>query len=42
VLLAYTAEVNAKDNLGQTPLRRAELKNHKEIAELLREHGGCE
>ena len=32
------AEVNAKDNLGETPLHRAELKHHKDVVRLLLEY----
>lgn len=45
-LLANKADVNARDNYGWTPLGEASLKSHKEkkgrkdVAELLRQHGG--
>jgi ankyrin repeat protein len=39
-LLAHGAEVNAKSFRGETPLSRAELNGQKDIAELLRRHGG--
>jgi len=38
--LASGADVNAKDEDGETPLGWAELRNHTEIATLLRKHGG--
>jgi ankyrin repeat protein len=42
LLLANKADVNAKDNIGYTPLHVAVVKNYKEVAELLRQHGGVE
>jgi ankyrin repeat protein len=42
LLLANKAEVNAKDNRGNTPLHLAAAKGHKDVAELLRQHGGQE
>jgi ankyrin repeat protein len=42
LLLANKAEVNVKDNDGETPRQAAEAMGHKEIAELLRQHGGHE
>ncbi len=37
------ADVNAKDNKVMTPLRLAvDYKGHKDVAELLRQHGGHE
>jgi ankyrin repeat protein len=42
LLLASKAEVNAKSNGGQTPLRVAVLHGHTDVAELLRQHGGHE
>jgi ankyrin repeat protein len=41
-LLAHGADVNAKDNGGKTPLKWAEDDGHKELAEMLRQHGGIE
>ena len=38
--LAAGTDVNAKDVVGKTPLDFAESKEHKEIADLLRKHGG--
>ena len=40
LLIAAGADVNAKDVEGQTPLDWAEEEKHKEIADLLRKHGG--
>ena len=40
LLIANGAEVNAKDNLGWTPLDFAIIRNHTETADLLRKHGG--
>jgi len=34
--------VNAKDNTGATPLHLAIAKGQKDIADLLRQHGGKE
>jgi ankyrin repeat protein len=42
LLLANKAEVNAKDNLGNTPSHIAAIIGHKDIVELLRQHGGHE
>ena len=39
MLLANHAEVNARDNLGWTPLDWAEANHHKDMVELLRQHG---
>jgi len=40
LLLSKGAEVNAKDNDGKTPLQVAEGQGEKELAKLLRQHGG--
>ena len=40
LLIAKGADVNAKDNGGYTQLDVAILRNHSEIADLLRKHGG--
>jgi len=42
MLLAKGANVNAKDNEGKTPMKIAEEKGRKNVAELLRRHGGQE
>jgi ankyrin repeat protein len=42
LLLAYKADVNATNNVGETPLYFADGLNHKEAADLLRQHGGHE
>jgi len=43
LLLAHGDEINAKDNLGRTPLcQAATYKDEKDVAELLRQHGGHE
>ncbi len=41
-LLASKADVNAKDKEGVTPLHFAAGGGHKNVAELLRQHGGKE
>jgi ankyrin repeat protein len=38
--IANGADVNAKDEDGETPLDWVIEKNHTEIADLLRKHGG--
>jgi ankyrin repeat protein len=40
LLIANGAEINAKSKYGETPLDLAVSKDHKEVAELLRQHGG--
>jgi hypothetical protein len=40
LLIAEGADVNAKDDRGETSLDWAEETNNKEIADLLRKHGG--
>jgi cytohesin len=40
ILIANGADVNIKDDLGDTPLDAAVSKGEKEIADLLRKHGG--
>ena len=40
LLIANGVDVNAKKNNGWTPLDLAELRAHKETADLLRKHGG--
>jgi ankyrin repeat protein len=42
LLLANKADINAKDNHGGTPLLMAEETGQKDVAELLRQHGGHE
>ncbi len=42
LLLAKGADVNAKDDGGETPLDAAVNNGHKDVAELLRQHGGHE
>jgi len=41
-LVGKGVDVNAKDKQGRTPLKCAEQRGHKEIAELLRKHGARE
>jgi len=40
VLLAHGAEVNAKTNEGDTALEVAVSQGNRDVAELLRQHGG--
>ena len=40
LLISKGADVNTKTNLGGTPLNEAAVNGHKEIADLLRKHGG--
>jgi ankyrin repeat protein len=42
LLLANKADVNAKDGSGHTPLFYAVGGGKKDVAELLRQHGGHE
>jgi ankyrin repeat protein len=42
LMLTHKADVNARTNKGTTPLRVALLQGHKEMVDLLREHGGHE
>jgi ankyrin repeat protein len=42
LLLANKAEVNAKSSKGDTPLHWAVVSGHKDVAALLRQHGGQE
>ena len=42
LLLTYKADVNATNSVGETPLYFAAGLNHKEAADLLRQHGGHE
>jgi ankyrin repeat protein len=40
LLLANKADVNAKDNKGNTPLHIAKAQRQDAVAELLRQYGG--
>ena len=40
LLITKSADVNIKDVDGETPLDWAESEEHKELADLLRKHGG--
>lgn len=40
VLVTRGADANAKDDEGDTPLQIAQLNEHMDLANLLREHGG--
>jgi ankyrin repeat protein len=42
LLIANKAEVNAKDNDNFAPLHIAVADGHKDMIELLRQHGGYE
>jgi ankyrin repeat protein len=42
LLLANKADINAKNNKGETPLRVAADKGKQNLVELLRQHGGHE
>jgi len=42
LLLSKGADVNARDNQGFTPLRQALKNKHKDVAALLKKHGGVE
>ena len=39
LLISKGAEVNVKNNAGQTPLDLAKQREHTEIVELLKQHG---
>ena len=40
VLLEHKGDVNARDENGDTPLKKAESRGKSEVAALLRKHGG--
>ena len=42
LLLTNKADVNAKDNDGETPLHVAVARAHNDVADMLRQHGGQE
>jgi len=42
MLLAKGAKINARDDKGYTPLKRAELWHQDAAAEIIRQHGGTE
>jgi len=42
LLLAYKADVNAEDGHDRAPLYEAVDMSYKDVAELLRQHGGHE
>jgi ankyrin repeat protein len=42
LLLVSKAEVNAKNEDGNTPLHEAVFKGYKDVVELLRQHSGHE
>jgi ankyrin repeat protein len=42
ILIAKGADVNAKDNNGQTPLSLAKERQSKELVDLLCKHGAKE
>lgn len=42
LLLDRGADINAKDNKGQTALKQAKEKGHIDVVNLLRQHGATE
>jgi len=38
----HRADINAQNLKGETPLRLALARNHRDLAQLLRDHGGHE
>jgi ankyrin repeat protein len=40
LLLARGADVNAKTQNGTTPMHWAAIKDHKDVVEMLLQHGG--
>jgi ankyrin repeat protein len=40
LLLAGKADANVRNNLGNTPLKTAALKDNNDVVELLRQHHG--
>lgn len=41
-LIAEGADIDTKSNSGETALKLAELSDHKDIIELLKNHGAVE